>query len=115
VPRDGRGEAPRPAARRTPPAAHRPPRAAAPRRLLPCSDPATPARTPIHPPARPPAHPPLPPRPQVSYRRATTTQLALHIPLDAAVNADAVERYRERQVGAVEGEGGGGWRGRATE
>lgn len=37
--------------------------------------------------------------PQVSYKQATTTQLALHIPLEAAVNAAAVEQYKERQVG----------------
>lgn len=35
---------------------------------------------------------------QVSYKQATTTQLALHIPLEAAVNAAAVEQYKERQV-----------------
>ncbi|GBF95360.1 ubiquitin carboxyl-terminal hydrolase [Raphidocelis subcapitata] len=34
----------------------------------------------------------------VSYRRATTTNLALHVPLEAAVNAADVERYRERQA-----------------
>jgi hypothetical protein len=34
----------------------------------------------------------------VSYKRGTTTQLALHVPLDAAVNAADVEAYRERQV-----------------
>ena len=37
--------------------------------------------------------------PQVSYRRTTSTQLSLHIPLEAAVNAADVERYKERQVG----------------
>lgn len=34
----------------------------------------------------------------VSYRRSTSTHLALHVPLEAAVNAADVERYKERQV-----------------
>jgi hypothetical protein len=38
---------------------------------------------------------------QVSYRRSTSTHLSLHVPLDAAVNRDAVESYKERQVGLV--------------
>lgn len=38
---------------------------------------------------------------QVSYRRSTSTHLSLHVPLDAAVNRDAVESYKERQVGVA--------------
>jgi len=45
----------------------------------------------------------------VSYRRSTSTNLALHIPLEAAVNADAVERYKERQVGGWVRECGCAW------
>lgn len=36
----------------------------------------------------------------VSYRQSTSTHLALHVPLEAAVNAADVERYKERQVRA---------------
>ena len=37
----------------------------------------------------------------VSYRRSTSTHLALHVPLETAVNAADVERYKERQVRAA--------------
>lgn len=42
---------------------------------------------------------------QVSYRRSTSTHLALHVPLDAAVNRDAVESYKERQVSGRQSSG----------
>ena len=45
---------------------------------------------------------------QVSYRRSTSTHLSLHVPLDAAVNRDAVESYKERQVCREAATQGGG-------